>query len=112
MAAVLRRTVGCTQARLLGLTRAERVKCEEQFAGGRNPPPLPIGMDPAKQAAFAARSSRDRGPLLARRPHNGCDPEISEKEFSHGSVGRQDWKMGLGCAVSLDEVGRALHLRH
>lgn len=105
----LRERLGCSEADILHLSRAERIRCDEELAaGGRDPVAMPLGVDPAKQAAFAAGSWRNREPILARTPHNGCDPNVSEKEFAHGGTARQDWHVGVGCAVSLDKVGRAL----
>lgn len=113
VAAALRRTLGCSEADLLHLSPAERARCDERFAaGGRDPAPLPIGVSPLKQAAFAAGSWRNREPILARTPHNGCVPNLTEREIDVPAIGAiSESRVAVGCAVDLDKVGRALHLR-
>lgn len=55
LAAVLRRgAVGCANAAAVGLSRAEREKCEERLAAGARTAPHLWGMETAKREYYAA----------------------------------------------------------
>jgi hypothetical protein len=96
----LRGLVGCNHAGFLGLTDAERQRCQDRLAraGGGDPRSAQIELDLARRAAAAKGPERE--PFLARIPHNGCAPRVKETEEGTAGVARQDWTAGIACAWS------------
>ena len=94
----LRGLVGCSQAGLLGLSEAERQRCQDRLARvpGGDTRSAQIERDLARRAA-AAKGPEKEG-VLARTPHNGCVPRVKEKEEGTVGLARQDWTTGIACA--------------
>ncbi len=96
----LRGLVGCGHAGFLGLTEAERQRCQDLLARvrGGDARSAQIELDLARRAA-AAKGPEKEG-FLARTPHNGCVPRVKEKEVGVPGETRQDWTTGIACAWS------------
>jgi len=97
--AALRGRLGCDHPGLVGLSAAERQACQDRLARAR----------PADGRANSAHLDLSRGgalaggdgePFLARKPHNGCVPNVAEKETGTVGAVRQDWTAGINCAWS------------
>ena len=98
LGAALRRSLGCTNARL---SEVERRDCELRMAekAGRGAPLA--GVDPRKLLDFAAEQ-KPREPFLARIPKNNCVPRVQEKDMpaGPGAAPDKDWRVGAACALS------------
>ena len=96
LGAALRGRLGCDHASLVDLSPAERQRCQERFArSSESGPAKPL--DLSRGGAIVERS---REPFLARKPHNGCVPNLDEKERTLLGASHSDWSAGIKCAWS------------
>lgn len=95
----LRGRVGCDHSGFLGLSAAERQGCQDRLAQGRAADGRANGahLDLSRGGVLA---KGDAEPVLARKPHNGCVPNVAEKETGTVGAVRQDWSAGIKCAWS------------
>jgi hypothetical protein len=96
LGAALRGRLGCDHASLVDLSPAERQRCQDRFAKA----PEPGAAKPLDLSCGGAIVERSREPFLARTPHNGCVPNLDQKERSLLGVSRSDWSTGVKCAWS------------
>lgn len=103
----LRGKLGCANATLLGLSRAEREACEDQLArGARDAPFAGLGLERGKAgdlAAAAARKERDVNYRLATPPGTtGAGPSANGNAVGRGNNLPGSTAEGLGAMVGSD----------
>lgn len=106
IASALRAGLGCDAAGLAGLTADERRHCQERFVAREETPGRTFAaVGPSQQAHFDAAAKRAlwwQDPFLAKPPHNGCRPKVSNQQagIPGGRGSLSDWRASMGCAVS------------
>jgi hypothetical protein len=106
IASALRAGLGCDAAGLAGLTTDERRRCQDRFVAREETPGRTFAaLGPSQQAHFDAAAKRAlwwQEPFLAKDPHNGCRPKVTNQQagIPGGHASMSDWRVSMGCAVS------------
>jgi len=100
----LRGAMGCSFAAMANLTQDERQHCQDRLVQNRDGEPgKTFGVDPAKQAFFAANAKRTpwwTTPFLATTPKKGCAPKVTNQQTVVGGRGMSEWRAGVSCGWS------------
>ena len=94
--------IGCSFARIVELSEAERRHCYDVFAAGANEGPdlSRLALAPNKKAAFDAAADREnflQKPVLSARPKNGCKPFVDHQQYGQLGSSRDAYSMSFGC---------------